>query len=163
MPFYRVQACFAKAGAPSFRSKGYNKYLEEAREYFNMKSCLATNPKEILRLTIVDDETIEIILKSERELKLTQASRSLRVFSMYLIDRSHQPVNFGELVTGKRLFRTQASEYYPAEYGGRKNEQKERSDEELLVYLARLLYGESDSEEKREKIKKIWEVFAHGE
>lgn len=43
-------------------------------------------------------------------LEVSQVSRSLRVFSMYLIDESH-PLNFAELVSGKRLFRMSASEF----------------------------------------------------
>jgi hypothetical protein len=181
MAYYEILARFAKSGAPSFRTAGYPEYLEEARRFFNMKSLLATNPKEMLMLDIVDDETIRMILKSERELELAQASRSLRVFSMYLIDRTHEPVNFSGFITGKRLFRTQTSVYDPGsgnlrerKEGGREGEgerieeentkdredpgQREYSDENLLVLLARLIY-EEDCVQRREKIEKVWEVL----
>ena len=107
--FYEVIAQFAKADAPTFRSPGFEPYLMEAKDYFNMKSRVATNPKEITELTVIDDQTIRIVFRSQEILKISQASRSLRVFSMYLIDRTH-PLNFSNLVIGKRLFRMSASE-----------------------------------------------------
>lgn len=108
--FYEIIAQFAKANAPSFKTPGYEAYLSEARDYFNMKSRVATNPKEITELHVIDEKTIRIILRSQDQLQVSQVSRSLRVFSMYLIDESH-PLNFGELVSGKRLFRMSASEF----------------------------------------------------
>lgn len=106
---YSVIAQFAKAGAPSFYTEGFEKYLSEAKDYFNTRSRLATNPKEIISLITVDEKTIRIIFRSHNKLKLEQVSRSLRVFSMYLIDETH-PLNFSSLVSGKRLFRMKASE-----------------------------------------------------
>lgn len=150
MKFYEVIAQFAKAGAPSFRTSGYEGYLMEARDYFNIKSRVATNPKEITDLNIIDDETIRIIFRSQAELNIPQVSRSLRLFSMYLIDEEH-PLNFSELVTGKRLFRMQA-----AELGSETDELLESSDEmtddELYLRITKLLYKESESIEKRETI-----------
>ena len=108
--FYEIIAQFAKANAPSFKTPGYEAYLSEAQDYFNMKSRVATNPKEITELHVIDEKTIRIILRSQDQLQVSQVSRSLRVFSMYLIDESH-PLNFGELVSGKRLFRMSASEF----------------------------------------------------
>ena len=102
--FYEVIAQFAKADAPSFKTPGYEEYLSEARDYFNIKSRVATNPKEITELHVIDEKTVRIILRSHDQLKISQVSRSLRVFSMYLIDESH-PLNFSELVSGKRLFK----------------------------------------------------------
>ena len=106
---YEALAQFAKANAPSFRTPGFEAYLGEARDYFNMRSRVATNPKEITQLSVIDDRTIRIIFRSQEVLNVTQISRSLRVFSMFLIDETH-PLNFSNFVSGKRLFRMTASE-----------------------------------------------------
>lgn len=106
---YEAIAQFAKADPPSFYSKGYEAYLQEAVKYFNIRSRVATNPKEITELTVEDDRTIRIVFNSQDRLNVSQVSRSLRVFSMYLIDETHE-LNFSDLVTGKRLFRMTASE-----------------------------------------------------
>lgn len=107
---YEVIAQFAKAGAPSFYTPGYEEYLSEAKDYFNIRSRVATNPKEITELGIVDDRTIRIVFRSHDRLRLEQISRSLRLFSRYLIDEAH-PLNFANLISGKRLFRMHASEF----------------------------------------------------
>lgn len=107
--FYEAIAQFAKANAPSFRSPGFEEYLMEARDHFNTRSRVASNPKEITQLSIVDDDTIRIVFRSQEVLNISQVSRSLRVFSMYLADETH-PLNFSNLITGKRLFRMTASE-----------------------------------------------------
>lgn len=109
--YYEVIAQFAKAGAPSFYTPGYEAYLIKAKEYFNMRSRVATNPKEIIELSIVDAETIRIIFTSQMKLKLSQISRSLRVFSMFLVDETHKPLNFSSLVSGRRLFRMSGAVY----------------------------------------------------
>ena len=72
---------------------GFESYLVEAKDNFNIRSRVATNPKEITELTVIDDKTIRIIFRSQEVLNLSQISRSLRVFSMYLIDETH-PLNF---------------------------------------------------------------------
>lgn len=106
---YEVIAQFAKADPPSFYTKGYEAYLKEAVKYFNIRSRIATNPKEITELKVEDDRTIRIVFISQDRLNISQVSRSLRVFSMYLIDETHE-LNFADLVSGKRLFRMTASE-----------------------------------------------------
>lgn len=109
MFYYEVIAQFAKADAPSFETEGYEALLLDAKDYFNVKSRVASNPKEITELQIVDDETIRIVFCSNESINIAQASRSLRVFIMYLLDETH-PVNFSDLVCGKRLFRMLATE-----------------------------------------------------
>lgn len=127
--FYEAIAQFAKANAPSFRTPGFESYLVEAKDNFNIRSRVATNPKEITELTVIDDKTIRIIFRSQEVLNLSQISRSLRVFSMYLIDETH-PLNFSDLVSGKRLFKMSASEFA--------NDSKENTDlsddDELIDY-----------------------------
>nr|DAL68049.1 MAG TPA: hypothetical protein [Caudoviricetes sp.] len=130
--FYEVIAQFAKADAPSFKTPGYEEYLSEARDYFNIKSRVATNPKEITELHVIDEKTVRIILRSHDQLKISQVSRSLRVFSMYLIDESH-PLNFSELVSGKRLFKMSASEFGSSEDSGLVPDEGENSEDDLLV------------------------------
>lgn len=130
--FYELIVQFAKADAPSFKTPGYEEYLSEARDYFNMKSRVATNPKEITELHVIDDKTVRAILRSKDQLKISQVSRSLRVFSMYLIDESH-PLNFSELVSGKRLFKMSASEFGSDADSDLVPDEGENSEDDLLV------------------------------
>ena len=109
MPIYYVTSQFAKANAPSFYTEGYEKLFQEAKEHFNMRSRLAANPKEILELSILDAETFRIVFSSENRLNAPQISRSLRVFSMYLIREDAEP-SFRHHITGKRLFRMESGE-----------------------------------------------------
>lgn len=153
MKKYQVYASFAKAGAPPFSTQGYKTYLHQAKDYFNMRSRTATNAKEIVDLSIIDDETISITFTSQEDLNITQVSRSLRVFSMYLIDKSHQP-NFSNLITGKRLFRMQASELSES---NTKNVQ-EFSESDLLFDVCRLIILNNDPHREL-KLRKILEVM----
>lgn len=130
--FYELIAQFAKADAPSFKTPGYEEYLSEARDYFNMRSRVATNPKEITELHVIDEKTVRIILRSQDQLKISQVSRSLRVFSMYLIDESH-PLNFSELVSGKRLFKMSASEFGAGADSDLAQDDGENSEDDLLI------------------------------
>lgn len=155
MKFYEVVAQFAKAGAPSFYTKGYESYLQEAKDYFNIKSRVATNPKEITELSIVDKDTIRLIFRSQDTLNLNQASRSLRLFSMYLISEEH-PLNFSHLVTGKRLFRMQVTEIISDD---EESSTEEMSDDELFIRITKLLYREHETVEKRETINRLKEVL----
>lgn len=136
--FYEVIAQFAKADAPSFKTPGYEAYLSEARDYFNMKSRVATNPKEITELNVIDEKTIRIILRSQDQLQVSQVSRSLRVFSMYLIDESH-PLNFGELVSGKRLFRMSASEFVSSTNTDLASDEIEKNEDDLKILKSIIL------------------------
>lgn len=106
--YYDVMAQFAKANAPSFKEEGYWELIEAAWKHFNTRSVVAANPKEITNIEMIDDYTLKISFWSTNELDLQQATRSLRVFSMYLIDEKHE-VNFANLISGKRLFKMQAS------------------------------------------------------
>lgn len=136
--FYEVIAQFAKADAPSFRTPGYEEYLSEARDYFNMKSRVATNPKEITELHIIDEKTVRIILRSQDQLKISQVSRSLRVFSMYLIDESHS-LNFSGLISGKRLFKMSASEFGSSEVLDLALDEGENREDDLVVLKTMIL------------------------
>lgn len=124
MFYYEVIAQFAKADAPSFKTEGYEALLLEAKDYFNVKSRVASNPKKMTELNIVDDETIRIVFSSNDSLNIAQASRSLRVFIMYLLDETH-PLNFSDLVCGKRLFRMSATECITS-IGNKTNEKREK-------------------------------------
>lgn len=126
---YEAIAQFAKADPPSFYTKGYEAYLQEAVKYFNIRSRVATNPKEITELKVEDDRTIRIVLKSQDRLNVTQVSRSLRVFSMYLINETHE-LNFSDLVSGKRLFRMTATEI-----AGENDPKESGLNEEQLISL----------------------------
>lgn len=136
--FYEAIAQFAKADAPSFFTPGYEAYLNEAKDFFNMRSRVATNPKEITELQIVDDRTIRIIFRSHDKLNISQISRSLRVFSMYLIDETH-PLNFSDLVSGKRLFRMTASEFASDTDTDIGLEENEATGDDLAVIKAMIM------------------------
>lgn len=145
MPYYyQVIAQFARANPPSFYTEGYEKFLLEAKEHFNTKSRLAANPKEIIELSIIDSETIRIIFSSLDELQISQISRSLRVFSMYLIDEQH-PINFSNLITSKRLFRMSASSYDNVDLEKANVDETEMSDDQLLITIAKLIYSPTNS------------------
>ena len=112
MFYYEVLAQFAKANAPSFYTDGYSEFLDKAKDFFNMNSLTALNPKKITELEIIDKKTLKIVFQSKDKLNISQASRSLRLFSMYLIDETH-PLNFRNLISGKRLFKMSTSEILP--------------------------------------------------
>jgi|GEM_PF-2898795 len=109
MKFYQVIAMTAKADAPSLKEGKYEQLIREAADYFNSRSRAATNPKEILEAKVLDSKSLRIVFASRDTLNLAQASRSLRLFSMYLIDTS-RPVNLSAYVAGKRLFRMEPRE-----------------------------------------------------
>ena len=69
------------------------------------------------------------MFKSRDRLNISQVSRSLRVFSMYLIDERHE-LNFSDLVSGKRLFRMTATEIAVED-----NYKERKSDEAQVVSL----------------------------
>lgn len=163
--FYEVIAQFAKANAPSFRTPGFEEYLIEAKANFNIRSRVATNPKEITELSILDDRTIRIVFRSQEVLNISQISRSLRLFSMYLIDETHT-LNFSNLVTGKRLFRMNASELFnqpreniPVTYIEDTTEQL-LTDEQALIEVTKLFFQETD--ENRRKINIIKQIIGGG-
>lgn len=161
--FYEVLAQFAKAGAPSFQTKGFISLLDEAKTHFNTRSLVAANPKNITDIEIVDSLTIRISLWSQNELAPQQISRSLRVFSMYLIDEKH-PLNFGNYVSGKRLFKMQAKQIVNnvgtgSLTGGDQENQKntnDLSDQEALIAVVKLFFNENpDTRSKIILIKKV--------
>lgn len=100
---YVIYAQFAKAKAPTFETEGFKELLNEAKDNFNVSSLLSSNKKEITKLEFIDNKTFKIKLSSQNELNLNQVSRSLRLFTTFLIDDTKQ-MNFKHLITGKRLF-----------------------------------------------------------
>lgn len=147
---YLIYMTFAKAGAPSFYTCGYKELLLEAKDYFNTKSRTATNAKEINDLSIIDSETISVILYSKDKLNLNQVSRSLRLFSMYLTDKKHN-INFSDSVTGKRIFRTNASEIHETI---KVNSEEELVDCDILYDLCKFIFLDVGNSRK-DKLKKI--------
>ena len=105
MFYYSIIVQFARANAPSFNDPKVKQLIEDAVNYYNSKSLLAANRKQIVGKKILDDLNLEIILESTAELQTTTASKALRVFSMYLID-DNTPNNLKHLITGKRLLKT---------------------------------------------------------
>lgn len=107
--YYYVLAQAAKADAPSFYTEGYKELLEKGKDHFNKRSLLAANPKQITSIEVIDELTIKISFWSTDKLKTSQVARSLRVLSMYLIDKNNSP-NFSSMVLGSRLFKMTAYE-----------------------------------------------------
>lgn len=106
--YYEVLAQPARADSPSFLSEGIPDLLQEGKEHFNKRSLLAANPKQITEIKIIDDLTVKITFWSESALNVGQVSRSLRVLSIFLIDRTRE-LNLSSMVLGSRLFKMTAS------------------------------------------------------
>lgn len=101
---YRIDMQFAHPNAPKFTE--LKNIMEEAIRYFNTKSLIARNPKQIEQSEISPDgETFSIVLKSKAELPVP--AKSLRLLTVYLIDEKRAD-NLSYLIYGKQLFKMHA-------------------------------------------------------
>lgn len=101
---YRIDMQFAHPNAPQFTE--LKNIMEEAIKYFNTKSLIARNPKQIEQSEISPDgETFSIVLKSKAELPVP--AKSLRLLTVYLIDETRTN-NLSYLIYGKQLFKMHA-------------------------------------------------------
>ncbi|MBQ2971661.1 MAG: hypothetical protein IJE16_03805 [Ruminococcus sp.] len=101
---YRINMQFANPNAPQFIE--LKKEMDEAIRYFNTKSLIARNPKEIEQYQISDDgETFTVVLKSKA--KLPVPAKALRLLTIYLIDDTKKN-NLSHLIYGKQLFKMNA-------------------------------------------------------
>lgn len=100
MPEYRIAIQFAAAEAPSFPE--IMPVIERGVEYYNSKSLVARNPKQIKSWKILEDgRSLEVVLRSNAELPFP--GKALRLLSEYLI---HPDTGgLGHLIVGRQLFR----------------------------------------------------------
>lgn len=87
----------------------YQKLLKEkVIPYFNSRSLMAKNPKEITSYSFSEDKlTLKILLESQEELPMP--SKALRILSTYLVNETM--IGEGNYLAGKALFKMSSEEY----------------------------------------------------
>lgn len=97
---YSIAIQFAKpSDTPDFYS--IENLIQDALGYYNRKSLMAANPKEVIGYTIIDAHTLNLILKSENKLTEAYASKALRLFTIYLLNHG-----LSDYLYNQRLFKT---------------------------------------------------------
>ena len=103
---YSILIQFARADAPPIAQ--HMAVIHQAVEYYNQRSRMALNPKEIVSCELKDAGTLEVILESTNQLQEATASKALRLFSQYLVSDT-TPDNLGRFVSNRRLFKMSSS------------------------------------------------------
>lgn len=107
---YKILSQFVKPEA-KFDSDA-KEAIEKAISYYNTKSLIAKNPKQISDYSFSEDkETLEIILDSEE--KLPMPSKALRMLSTYLVQKTC--IGENGYLAGKQLFKMTAVEIASAD------------------------------------------------
>lgn len=106
MFLYSILVQFAKPDAPPMAE--HMEVIKNGVDYYNQRSRMALNPKEITSCTLKDPRTLEIILASTNQLQEATASKALRLLSQYLVSET-LPHNLSRLVSNKRLFKMSSS------------------------------------------------------
>lgn len=107
---YYIKVQFAKADAPSFFD--VQDQIEDGISFFNARSLIARNPKQIIRHSVsTDGSTLAIVLESSVELPVP--AKSLRVLTTYLISKD-TPNDLSAYITGKQLFKMRVDDTLPA-------------------------------------------------
>lgn len=104
---YKISIQFADPSAPDFDDATTMTVINRAISYYNEKSRMARNPKQITKTMVIDKRTLEIILESQSE--LPYPGKALRIFSLFLID-SEIDGSFSQFVYGKNLFKMSSEE-----------------------------------------------------
>ena len=99
--YYKISIQFADPSAPDFDDATMT-VINRAISYYNEKSRMARNPKQITKTMVIDKRTLEIILESDSE--LPYPGKALRLFSLFLID-SEIDGAFSRFVYGKNLLK----------------------------------------------------------
>lgn len=99
--YYKISIQFADPSAPDFDDATMT-VINRAISYYNEKSRMARNPKQITKTMVIDKRTLEIILESDSE--LPYPGKALRIFSLFLID-SEIDGSFSQFVYGKNLLK----------------------------------------------------------
>ena len=99
--YYKISIQFADPSAPDFDDATMT-VINRAISYYNEKSRMARNPKQITKAMVIDKRTLEIILESDSE--LPYPGKALRIFSLFLID-SEIDGSFSQFVYGKNLLK----------------------------------------------------------
>lgn len=105
MKYYSIIVQFASHDAPEFTQ--INDLIQDSVDYYNQKSRIATNPKQIIAQKIIDSHTIELILESKAE--LPYPGKALQTFSRYLVDPNINGT-LKEYIYGKQLFKMTSKE-----------------------------------------------------
>ena len=96
-----------------------------AISYYNTKSLIAKNPKQISDYRYAEDsETLEILLQSEE--KLPMPSKALRLLSTYLVQKTC--IGENGYLAGKQLFKMTA-----VEIAGENGVTESRSSKEQVI------------------------------
>lgn len=103
---YSILIQFAKTDAPPLAQ--HVAVIHQAVEYYNQRSRMALNPKEIISCELKDAGTLEVILESTNQLQEATASKALRLFSQYLVSDT-TPNNLSSYVSNRRLFKMSSS------------------------------------------------------
>lgn len=106
MFLYSILVQFAKPDAPPMAE--HMEVIKKGVDYYNQRSRMALNPKEISSCTLKDPRTLEIILASTNQLQEATASKALRLLSQYLVSET-TPHNLSRFVSNKRLFKMSSS------------------------------------------------------
>lgn len=120
--------------------------VENAISYYNTKSLIAKNPKQISDYSFSEDrETLEIILESEE--KLPMPSKALRMLSTYLVQKTC--IGENGYLAGKQLFKMTATEI-----AGENAPKEDELNKEQLVALNHFKKLDVD-----EKLNAIYELL----
>ncbi len=121
---YRITVQFANPRV-TFDEPAAKEAIEDAVQYYNTRSLLARNKKQILDHQFSeDDTTLTIVLESSEELPM--ASKALKLLSTYLV----QETILKNYLTGKQLFRM-ASEPLPPRDAAAPSQTEARGDDRL--------------------------------
>lgn len=104
--YYKINMQFADPNAPDFDDSTMI-VIDRAVSYYNERSLMARNPKQIIKTTVTDKRTLEIVLESDSE--LPYPGKALRIFSLFLIDPEIDGA-FSQFVYGKNLLKMTSEE-----------------------------------------------------
>ena len=104
--YYKINMQFADPNAPDFDDATMT-VIDRAVSYYNERSLMARNPKQITKTAVADKRTLEIILESDSE--LPYPGKALRIFSLFLIDPEIDGA-FSQFVYGKNLLKMTSEE-----------------------------------------------------
>jgi hypothetical protein len=107
MKHYKIIAQHVKPGV-LFEDEYQNLISSTVVPYFNARSLLAKNPKQIINFEFSEDKTT-LTIELESQEVLPMPSKALRLFSTYLVSETF--VGDGNYLAGKQLFKMASEEY----------------------------------------------------
>ena len=103
---YSILIQFARSDAPPIAQ--HMAVIRHGVEYYNQRSRMALNPKQIISCELKDARTLEVVLESANRLQEATASKALRLLSQYLTSDT-TPDNLSLFVSNRRLFKMSSS------------------------------------------------------